>query len=278
MADVQRKVRVLGTSVHVVDLPGAVEIVVRWITESRATRGSEALPPCRYVVTPNLDHAVMLRTDEALQSAYSGAALTVADGMPLVWMSRIVGDPLPGRVPGSDLVPRIFEASPAGTRVYLLGAAEDSSLGAAAAIQRDFPHLNVVGRLSPPFGFERSEEWSEKITSHIRQCDADVIVVGLGAPKQETWVARHAHRLPGTTVLCAGATIDFLSGAVQRAPVWAQKTGLEWLHRMVSDPKRLIKRYTKDAAYVPLLIAHDAWSRITSVNAHKPSNNQRKLG
>jgi len=261
MVNLEHKVRVLGASVHVVDLAEAAQIIVTWVAECRAARISGRLPACRYVVTPNLDHAVMLRTNPDFREAYVGASLSVADGMPLVWASKMFGNPLPGRVPGSDLVPDVFVSSPAGTTVFLLGASEESSKVAAQAITERYPQLRVVGRLSPPMGFEHSADWSGQIVDQIEASAADLVIVGLGAPKQELWVARHASRLPGTTVLCAGATIDFLSGTVQRAPVWAQRTGLEWFHRMVSDPKRLIKRYTKDAVYFPLLLANDAWAK-----------------
>lgn len=255
-----RKIRALGTDVDVLDLTDAVSVVVEWLIEVQSIAGGSAkakMPACRFVVTPNLDHAVMLRSNDEFRAAYAHASLTLADGMPLVWASKLVGDPLPQRVAGSDLVPALLAALPQGTKVYFLGASESSSQMAVARVQEDYPQLKVVGRLSPPFGFEKSAEWSDRITQDIQTSGAELVLVGLGAPKQELWVARHRQRLAGTVVLCVGATIDFLAGSVPRAPEWARRTGLEWLHRMTTDPKRLVKRYSWDALHLPLLIAQD---------------------
>lgn len=262
-----RKIRALGTDVDVLDLRSAVGTVLEWVREIHdlgGDLGARSRAPCRFVVTPNLDHAVMLRSNSEFRAAYSKAALTLADGMPLVWASKLVGDALPGRVAGSDLVPALLAAAPPGTRVYFLGASEASSQQAVANVSEQYPQVEVAGRLSPPIGFENSPEWSERITSDILASKADLIFVGLGAPKQELWVARHSERLPGTVVLCVGATIDFLAGTVPRAPEWARSSGLEWVHRMLADPKRLVKRYGWDALNLPILIAadlRDAWRR-----------------
>ncbi len=257
-----RKIRALGSDVDAITLAEAIDIVVAWVSElRRAPSEGQQHSPCRYVVTPNLDHTVMLRTNPELRASYADAALVLADGMPLIWASKLTGRPLPERVAGSDLGPGALASLPAGSRVFLLGASEQSSARAATNIQQSFPHLEVAGRLSPPPGFQSSEEWSERITSAIRDSGAQLVLVGLGAPKQEIWVHRHRERLPGTVVLCIGATIDFLSGEKPRAPVWAQRTGLEWLHRMLTDPKRLVGRYAKDAFYFPALLLEDLLHR-----------------
>ncbi len=239
----------------------AVTLVVSWLDELEHLdrRSAEALPPCRYVVTPNLDHAVLLLNDKALRQAYSEAALVLADGMPLVWASQLFQRPLPERVTGSDLAPEVLGAAREGTKVFFLGASEASSKKAVENVALQFPGIEVVGRLSPPFGFENSPEWSQKIAEQIAESKAQLVVVGLGAPKQEIWVHKHQHAMRGTVVLCVGATIDFLAGSVKRAPAWAQKSGVEWIHRLLSDPRRLARRYGKDALYVPRLLFRD-WS------------------
>lgn len=255
----QNQVRALGCYVDPLTLDDATECVLGWLAEvatARATGG--ALPHARYIVTPNLDHAVMLAEPGPLRDAYANAALVLADGMPLVWASKVFRRPLPERVAGSDLGPAVLTAAPAGTKVYFLGASEDSSRRAVARVRDEFSQVEVVGRMSPPFGFEHDESWSERICSDIRASEATLVIVGLGAPKQELWVHRHAERLPGTAILCLGATIDFLSGAVRRAPTWARRWGVEWVHRLLSDPKRLTKRYAKDALFLPGLILRDA--------------------
>lgn len=236
-----------------------VTLLTEWLDEAAAVprKADPELPPCRYVVTPNLDHAVLLNESEDLREAYKGAALVLADGMPLVWASRLLGRPLPERVAGSDLTPRLLEAATPGTKVFFLGASDESSARAVENVRKQYPNINIVGRLSPPFGFEKSEEWSERIVQQIRESQAALVLVGFGAPKQELWVHRHHEQLPSTVVLCVGATIDFLGGTVNRAPEWTHKLGAEWLHRLVSDPKRLASRYAKDAFHLPGLLLKD---------------------
>lgn len=240
----------------------AVATLKSWLEEaarSADTPGSN-VPPCRFVVTPNLDHAVLLKESEDLRQAYQAASLILADGMPLVWAARLFGKSLPERVAGSDLTPNILQAADRGTRVFFLGASDDSSMRAVENVRKNYPNIEVVGRLSPPFGFEKSAEWSDKIVSQIRDSRAALVLVGFGAPKQELWVHRHHERLPGTVVLCVGATIDFLGGTVSRAPEWTHRLGAEWLHRLASDPKRLARRYAKDAIHLPGLLLKDMFA------------------
>lgn len=257
------RIRTLGCHVDNVTLDEATQRVVSWLSECESAHGGGpgVAHRCRFVVTPNLDHAVLLKESESLRDAYKNAALILADGMPLVWASKILGTPLRERVAGSDLVPAVLQAAAPGTRVFFLGASEESSALAAGNVHARYPHLQIAGRLSPPFGFEKDAIWSQKITEMIRTCQASLIVVGLGAPKQELWVHAHHTQLPNTVALCAGATIDFLAGTVARAPNWAQKSGLEWVHRLLSDPGRLAKRYTKDAFALPGLLMSDALDR-----------------
>ncbi len=239
----------------------AVERLVGYVAEDRTS-------PARVVVTPNLDHAVMLRSNVGLRDAYARADLVVADGMPFIWSSRLKGTPLPERVAGSDLVPALLSSLPKGTRVFLLGATEESSKKCALHIEQTYPGVSVCGRLSPPFGFEHSEEWSNVIVDELTKTQAQVVIVGFGAPKQELWVNRHRDLLPGMTFLCAGATIDFLAGSVNRAPQWTHRLGLEWLYRLMKDPRRLATRYGRDALYLPLLVLEDVAARWTP-RAHK---------
>lgn len=259
MGSVLRKIRALGSDVDAVTLSDATQLVLDWAHEcSKSKANEQSLPPCRFVVTPNLDHAVLLRKNQQLRAAYRDAALVLADGFPLVWASRIFGRPLPERVAGSDLTPAVLKGAPEGLEVFLLGAAEEVSRTAALKIQQECPQLQVVGRLSPPPGFEHDASWSERIVSAIRQSGASLVIVGLGAPKQELWVHEHSRQLPGTVVLCVGATIDFLADHVPRAPNWVQSMHLEWMHRMLNDPKRLVRRYARDLLVLPLLLMSDA--------------------
>lgn len=231
-------------------MQGAVSAVRSWI-EDPAFDG-----PCRVVVTPNVDHTVLLEENEGLQDAYRNASLILADGHPIVWASKLLGKALPERVPGSELVPRLFDSFDADgeLKVFLLGAAEGVGAIAAENMAKQWPRVKVVGVYSPPMGFEKKDEESETILEKVAQAQPDLIVLGLGAPKQEIWANNYRERLDSKAILCVGATIDFLAGEQQRAPEWIQNIGMEWFHRMCTNPKRLVKRYAKDAWVFPQLV------------------------
>ncbi len=246
MSDCQREL--FGIRIDALEMDQAIFRLLEWAREP-ADR-------CRYVVTPNVDHTVLLRDNELLQSAYDEADLVLADGHPIVWASRLLGQPVPERVPGSDLVPRLFSAVEPNRelRVFLLGAAPGVARRAARNMAETWPQVKTVGVYSPPPGFENSEDECELILGRIALCRPDVLIVGLGAPKQECWVYRHRTQIRASVALCVGATIDFLAGEKCRAPLWMQRAGVEWLHRMCSEPRRMVKRYARDAWVFPQLV------------------------
>jgi N-acetylglucosaminyldiphosphoundecaprenol N-acetyl-beta-D-mannosaminyltransferase len=215
------------------------------------------------VVTPNVDHLVLLTRHADFKEAYRHASLVLADGMPIVWASRWLGCPLPERVAGSDLVPSVFASSSKENRlrVFLLGAELGVGQRAAERIRRAWPTVEVVGISSPPLGFERDERANTAICEHIAETRPDVLVVGLGAPKQELWVHKHRDQLAAKVAICAGGTIDFLAGHQQRAPVWMRECGLEWLYRLACQPRRLAARYARDAWVFPQLVARAWWEQ-----------------
>lgn len=218
---------------------------------------AEKMQSCRYVVTPNVDHALTLQKNAAFRAAYKGAALVLADGNPIVWASKLLGKPLPETVTGSDLVPAVMRAyASAGTtlKVFLLGAGPGVAEKAAENIKKDMPHVDVAGCYSPPFGFEKNPAETEKIIGLVNAVRPQLLVIGLGAPKQELWVCQNAARLHTDLAICAGAVIDFMAGEKPRAPEWMRKLALEWLHRMLSEPKRLAARYAKGAIVFPWLV------------------------
>ena len=180
--------------------------------------------------------------------------MVLADGKPVVWASRWLGRRLPEAVPGSDLAPALFSASGGGLRVFLLGAAPGVAARAARKIREQWPRVEVVGHHSPPREFERSPEELQRILDRIAEASPQLLIVGLGVPKQEIWAHRHGARLAARVVLCLGATIDFLAGEKQRAPRWMRRAGLEWLHRVASEPRRLAPRYARDAWVFPRLV------------------------
>ena len=248
-------VHLFGVELDPLRMPDAVSRIKNWVADPNAR--------CRYVVTPNVDHTVLLRRDARLKAVYRDADLVLADGWPIVLASRLVGKALPERVAGSDLVPRLFTAADAELRVFLLGDAPGVADRAATNIQRRWDRVTIVGTYSPPLGFERDQQENRSILERISQAEPDVLVVGLGAPKQELWVHAHRERIEAKAVLCVGATIDFLAGEKKRAPILWQRLGLEWLFRMMSDPWRLVWRYARDAVIFPQLVWQE-WQQTRS--------------
>jgi N-acetylglucosaminyldiphosphoundecaprenol N-acetyl-beta-D-mannosaminyltransferase len=246
-----KRVPLFGFQLDAIDLDEAVRQIYQWVV----TRTRQ----CRFIVTPNVDHAVLFQENASLRSAYANASLVLADGMPVVAAARILGRALPGRVAGSDLAPALFEGAEqrGGLRVFLLGAAPGVAERAAENVCRRWPSVEVVGTYCPPLGFEKEQHESEIILSRIAAVRPDLLIVGLGAPKQELWVNAHREQINAAVTLCAGATIDFLAGERKRAPVWMRRSGLEWLHRVVSEPRRLFKRYARDAWIFPRLVWHE---------------------
>jgi N-acetylglucosaminyldiphosphoundecaprenol N-acetyl-beta-D-mannosaminyltransferase len=242
------KRKLFGIEIDAMDMGEAVATLRDWIESPSGE--------CRYVVTPNVDHAVLLQENSGLRESYDEAGLILADGHPIIWASRLLNQPLPERVAGSELVPHLFDdfERTGKLSVFLLGAAEGVGVRAAENMKKIWPSIDTVGVYSPPLGFEKDPEECENILNRISVCKPDVVVVGLGAPKQELWVHKYYQKMDAKAALCVGATIDFLAGEKKRAPVWMQKGGLEWLHRMCSEPKRLVKRYAKDAWVFPQLV------------------------
>jgi N-acetylglucosaminyldiphosphoundecaprenol N-acetyl-beta-D-mannosaminyltransferase len=260
----QRVVNLFGLHLWRVTMSQTVRQLIDWCSQPPAGA-------CRYVVTPNVDHAVMFQHRADLRAAYADASMVLADGAPLVMASRLLGRRLPERVAGSDLVPRIFEAAKRPLRVFLLGAAPGVATEAAARIHRQWPAVEVVGSYSPPPGFEHDHHETRHILSAVAAAQPDLLVVGLGAPKQEVWIHRNRHELKAKVAICAGATIDFLAGHRSRSPVWMRRAGLEWLYRAYREPRRLAGRYARDAWVFPQLMWREWWRlRTTQPDAAWP--------
>jgi N-acetylglucosaminyldiphosphoundecaprenol N-acetyl-beta-D-mannosaminyltransferase len=212
-----------------------------------------------YLATANVDFAVQALHDVELRRILLDAHLVVCDGAPLVWASRWLGNPLPERVAGSDLVPLLLRLAEAkGYRVFFLGGKESTVQRALAKLRETLPKLNVVGFLSPPFA-PLLEMDHEGICKVLRQAKPDLMFVSFGCPKQEKWLNLN-YRQAGVPVgIGVGATIDFLAGDMKRAPVWMQKCGLEWLFRLLQEPRRLFRRYFKDLWVFGWAILQQTW-------------------
>ena len=196
------------------------------------------------VVTPNLDHLRRYTRDLSFGALVSEAELVVADGMPLIWASRLQGTPLPQRVAGSDLISSLSAAAAQrGRSVFLLGGLPGTADGAAAVLKKCSPALKVVGTYCPPFGFEEDALEMDRIIAALTAAKPDIVFVALGSPKQEYLIQQIRQILPHAWWLGVGISFSFLCGEVRRAPRWLQKIGMEWVHRLFQDPKRLFHRY-----------------------------------
>lgn len=200
-----------------------------------------------YVVTPNVDHIVQLEKDKELQDVYANADLILTDGKPLLWIAKYYKTPIKEKVSGSDLFPRLCElAAKKGYRMFFLGAAEGVAAKVAENLKKRFRGLQVVDTYSPPYGFEKDVAEIDKIMKKVHAAQPDILIVGLGCPKQEKFVYRFREQLNVPISLGLGASLDFEAGNVKRAPKWMADHGLEWLFRITQDPKRMAKRYLVD--------------------------------
>jgi N-acetylglucosaminyldiphosphoundecaprenol N-acetyl-beta-D-mannosaminyltransferase len=214
-----------------------------------------------YIVTPNVDHVVLYRESEAFRTACNGAALRLADGMPIVWASRLLGRPLRARTAGADLFPALCQMAAArGHTVFLLGGAAGVAEQAAIRLTGRLPGLRIAGVHAPPDRFDSKGEAAEAAVRAVNSARPSLLFVALGTPKQELWVEHHWKRLDVGVALCCGAALDFVAGVQIRAPVWMQRAGLEWLWRLAREPGRLWRRYlVRDAAFVGIFLK-EWWS------------------
>lgn len=197
-----------------------------------------------YVVTPNAMHILLLQKDTYFQDIYRRAFLVVPDGVSLLWAARFLQTPLNGRVNGTDLFEKLCAvAAEKELRIFLLGGRPGSAEKAAQVLQDRYPDLRIVGTHCPPYGFEHKPEELAVIESKILSTQPDILFVGLGAPKQEKWIANNYLSLNVPVSIGIGVSFELVANMVPRAPIWMQRAGLEWLFRLIAEPGRLWKRY-----------------------------------
>jgi N-acetylglucosaminyldiphosphoundecaprenol N-acetyl-beta-D-mannosaminyltransferase len=217
----------------------------------------------RIVCTANLDHLATIRKDDDFRRVYENADFVVADGMPLVWLSRFSGVQLQERVAGSDLFWELGRASAStGMRLFFLGGQPCAAEEAADVLRVKFPGAQIVGTYCPPVGTLEDPQEDARICDMIVKAEPDVLLVGLGSPKQEKWIVAHKERLGVPVSIGVGAAFDMAAGKVRRAPVWVQRAGLEWSFRLLQEPRRLWKRYFgRDIPFLFKLIAQTIGER-----------------
>lgn len=206
------------------------------------------------VATLNLDHTVKLAQDPAFRQAYAAHSHITADGNPVVWLSRLAGQPSVSLVPGSELVePVAALAAELDVPVALLGGTQASLDKAAEALRNRIPGLRVVLCHAPPMGFDPDGPEAEEAIQALADSGARLVFLALGAPRQERFAARAQDRLPACGFLSIGAGLDFVSGAQRRAPLWVRRISAEWLWRMMGNPSRLAGRYLRCILILPAL-------------------------
>ena len=201
------------------------------------------------LVTPNVDHLVKLQCDREFYDVYQKAEWVVCDSKILYLLSKLLKHPLPEAIPGSSFFTSYYKyhKDNPDCRIFLLGAKEGIAAKAMERINEKVGRQIVVGAHSPSFGFEKSEKECEELIDIVNKSGANVLLVGVGAPKQEKWIMKYRDRMPCVDLFMAlGATIDFEAGTLKRAPAFWQKIGMEWLYRCMKEPRRLFRRYFVD--------------------------------
>ena len=237
-----QQLNVLGVHVSPVDMPSALEAIKRWITNQDK----------QYVCVTGVHGIIESYHDDALRRIHNSAGMVTPDGMPLVWIGRRLGFKQMDRVYGPDLMLNVCELSlKMRYRHFFFGAAPGVPEKLAQELQDRFPGLTVCGTYSPPFG-EVSREEDARIVEMINASEPDIVWVGISTPKQEKWMANHLGTLHAPVLIGVGAAFDIHSGLKRQAPIWMQRSGLEWLFRLSTEPKRLWRRY---AINNPLFVA-----------------------
>ena len=254
----RRRIAISGVRIDDLSMDQTVEMIDHFIEDGGFHQ----------IATANVDFLTKALADSDLLTTLHGCDLVLADGMPLVWCSRLMGVPLQQRVTGADLLPRLLELSARKhRRIFLLGASEERSRVAMERIESDFPSAVICGRHSPPFA-PLDQMNDEPILAAIEAAKPDILLVAFGNPKQEKWICKHRERLTVPVCIGVGASIDFLSGKQSRAPLWMQRSGLEWLFRWANEPRRLTVRYADNALF---LIRHLSVQLLTTALQPRPS-------
>lgn len=235
----------LNTYVNNVNMAETVEAI-----ESMIEDGDK-----HYVVAINVDVVMKIEGDVYLKEITDKADMVLVDGKPLVWIANYHKHPIKAKISGSDLVPLLCEvAADKGYSVFIIGGKDGIAEQAKQKLEEKHPEIDIVGTYAPPFGFEKDADELIKINKMITDAHPDLLIACFGCPKQEKWIYENYHKYDAKVSVCAGATVDFLAGTVNRAPKWMSECGLEWFYRFLQEPKRMFKRYFIDDVKIFKLI------------------------
>lgn len=247
------RVDVLGVGISAVTVSSTIEEITRWVEEREQ----------HYVCVTGVHGVMESQRDARLRAIHNASGLTVPDGMPMVWCAHWAGAGNVERVCGPDfMLPLLERARDRGWTVFFYGGAEGVPERLAKVMRHRFPGLEVVGTLSPPFR-PLTEAEDEEVVATINAADPDLLFVGLSTPKQERWMAEHVERVKARAILGVGAAFDVHTGRTKRAPRWMQRVGLEWAFRLLTEPRRLWRRYLRNnpAFVIALLRRRPSWRR-----------------
>lgn len=229
------KKNILGIPFHPFKYNEAIEYILR---------SAELLDHCTSVFTPNVQHLYLYHHDENFKIAYENADISLIDGMPLIWAKRLLKKKKVEKISGSDIFVDLFKkAVDKKMKIFILGGVEGVALKAIQNLGYSEDINKTIFYYSPPFRFEKNADEQANVISRINSVKPNLLFIALGAPKQEMWIANHGSEISAGVALGIGASIDFVAGVQKRAPIWMQNCGLEWFFRLMSDPKRLFKRY-----------------------------------
>lgn len=233
-------VEVMGVPLTPLTMKQTLTAIGRLIEEGRP----------RFLVSANLNYAMLTDTDPELREVNARAAMVLADGMPLVWASKLRGGPVRERVAGSDLLFELAaEAARQGWRVFLMGGQPGIAARAGEALTERFPGLQIVGVEVPPFR-PMTEEELDGLASRVRAAQPDLLIAAFSQPRGEKWIDANCERLGVPVAIQMGAALDFAAGNVRRAPHWVKVTGLEWAFRLWVEPRRLAGRYYRNFCFL----------------------------
>ena len=250
------KVDILGTGVSRYNLSQTLEEFKSVVDTDEKIRVS---------VTP-VNCVLWARENKKLRDIYNTADITTADGVPLVWASKALGDPIQGRVTGLDLLPEFAKiAAEKDYSFYFLGAADGVAEKLKERLESEYDGLKVVGTYSPPYKEQFGEEDNQEMIRRINQVKPDVLWVSLSAPKQDYWIYENFEKLDVNIAIGVGAAFDVVAGNISRSPKWMQQAGLEWFYRLLKEPKRLFRRYLIEAPkFIPLVFLQVLKKRFTT--------------
>jgi N-acetylglucosaminyldiphosphoundecaprenol N-acetyl-beta-D-mannosaminyltransferase len=219
----------------------SMEFSAAWVVQEMKDRSARS--PI-LIMGPNAQLVTLAATNPRFAKALQAADLSVPDGISVVLASRVLGKPIPERVPGGELMERLCaESAEYGLSVFFLGGLPGGATGTALKLARRYPGLKIAGTYCPPFGFENDVAESAKIRELVSEAAPDLLCVAFGAPKQEIWMYDNYRSLPIGAAIAVGAALDTQAGLRKRAPRWTQKLGVEWLYRLAREPRRLWRRY-----------------------------------